>query len=103
MSGTSHHFFSCFEKRQNSFRIDHMSYLECKIYVMADKENLTGGSASAACLCAPRLLLRAVNWRAAAWVCDRPGSVACRFGNRRYGLEPALPLWAEADAEKLSG
>jgi hypothetical protein len=38
INGTSHHFFSCFEKRQNSFRSDHMSCLECKTYVMADKE-----------------------------------------------------------------
>jgi hypothetical protein len=41
INGTSHHFFSCFEKRQNSFRSDHMIDLECKIYIRACKENLT--------------------------------------------------------------
>lgn len=40
INGTSHHFFSCFEKRQNSFRSDHMSWWEFRIYPIARKENV---------------------------------------------------------------
>jgi hypothetical protein len=46
INGMSHHFFSCFEKRKNSFSSAHMSCLKFKIYIRVYKENLIGDAGS---------------------------------------------------------
>ena len=48
INGTSHHFFSCFENCHNSFRSDHMSSSESKIYIIARKANVRRDAAQVA-------------------------------------------------------